>query len=592
MTVRTIIVLFVMAGPFIADGAGLSGGLVGALPFLVAALLAATLLQALRWRGRTVSAIALEDDYLILPSTLLPLRAVKRLSLVGRPGGGALVIETGRRQHSFLFAGNEGEEAVHDLLARIRRRMTGTRKGEEAWERLCRRFRIEPAAAPWATLALAALIGAVFAVQSFLLPPQTDLALAVAGAAVPARLWGGDPSILLTAGLLHQGRDHFCANLLALLALGPAVERRLGAASLVCLLTVANMATIAAGVVLCRVHPHIVAVGASGMVFALTGALAALRLVTRERPLLGDHVLPWPVWLALLAHSAAAPFYFPTIDWIGHAAGLIAGFLGTLALFRLPLPIRRAGARLCAALLAAALLFDASAVWWPKEIDRRQTAVIGSIETVYSDPRKAREVLAGFAASPSLSPGAMEPALALARRFAEEDERSYGPDSAVAAGSRLLAASLAERRGDRETGRQVAEALMLSGKGADDIDLLLPLLEHWQRGRKPPAGLPKTLFEKDRLSMSFEGRPPWEAAGLFLLRRQNDLIGVFRLIIPPGQAPASPQPLFYVIVGGIDLTGAEMVPLLYDPLYCHCDAARQGIDPKFWRLDPPARPFP
>lgn len=156
----------------------------------------------------------------------------------------------------------------------------------------------------------------------------TDQALANAWFLFPYAI-GSEPWRLITSAFLHSPNPlvlHLLLNMYALFIFGPVLESFLGRARFIALyligalggslgyLTAVEVWIFADGQV-ATAPPG--ALGASGAVFALMGAVAAMR-----KPLGVD---PRQL-LIVLAINLALPVFFHTIAWQAHVGGLIVGF--------------------------------------------------------------------------------------------------------------------------------------------------------------------------------------------------------------------------------------------------------------------------
>lgn len=143
---------------------------------------------------------------------------------------------------------------------------------------------------------------------------QTNLQfeLALYGAAVDQ----GQYYRLLTVALVHGGWLHLIFNMLALLSIGTLIENFYGRNKYIIIL----LASLLAGSLTSYLFnpPQTIAVGASGMIFGLFGALAvagqALGANLKEAG-------------SLIAINIAIPLFIPGIDWKAHLGGLAGGLL-------------------------------------------------------------------------------------------------------------------------------------------------------------------------------------------------------------------------------------------------------------------------
>jgi membrane associated rhomboid family serine protease len=598
MTAATIVILYIISFPLDLTKAGFGSiGMVDTLPLLITVLAGAAMMRIVHWRHDRVAEILVNEGNIILPQGrwAIPLNDLCRLSLSTVFGFEVFIIETERRLFSFLLPGPTEREAALHIISKIRDSMTVNPAGMENWKRLTRHCSTPSPTVPWVTLTLAILLALSFAIQSFLLPPQTQLSLGVIGGAVPGLLWSGDPTGLIMAGFVHNGPDHFWGNLLFLLVISPPLERRLGASVMASVLLIANVSGSLFATLLFRLQSGAVTVGASTMMFGLVGALLALRLQAPARSLPAERILPGPVWVVWAISAAISPLIDSTISWSGHIGGFIGGFCAVLMLARLPARVGHSLAGAVPLIFLAALLSDASALWREGEIGRRQTAMIATAGRM--EAKNARADLWEFSSSPDLSIETARAALSLAERFVAEDEAAHGPGSTEVALTRLLAASYGVRLDDHQAeAQEAAEAVADSEQGSSLLPILVPLLDnlHQRRGTHAvPPGVsgPEVKLIIDQassfavpLDLTFEGLLPNEARALFLLRGPRGPLALLKITVPPGQAKSGVQRVIATTNSEMDMTGVEAVPLSYDSLPCRCSGIPPMIDARIWGI--------
>lgn len=143
---------------------------------------------------------------------------------------------------------------------------------------------------------------------------QTNLQfeLALYGAAVDQ----GQYYRLLTVALVHGGWLHLIFNMLALLSIGTLIENYYGRNKYIIILLTSLLAGSLTSYLF---NPaQTIAVGASGMIFGLFGALAiAGRALGANLKEVG----------ALIAINIAIPVFIPGIDWKAHLGGLAGGLV-------------------------------------------------------------------------------------------------------------------------------------------------------------------------------------------------------------------------------------------------------------------------
>lgn len=126
---------------------------------------------------------------------------------------------------------------------------------------------------------------------------------------------------LLTVALVHGGWVHLICNMLALFSIGTPIENFYGKNKYVFILLTSLIAGSLASYLFNPLNTY--AVGASGMIFGLFGALA----VTGKR--MGANLKEAST---LIAVNLAIPFLIPGIDWKAHLGGLIGGSLAALTI--------------------------------------------------------------------------------------------------------------------------------------------------------------------------------------------------------------------------------------------------------------------
>ena len=127
---------------------------------------------------------------------------------------------------------------------------------------------------------------------------------------------------MFTVVLVHAGGlTHILFNMWALYALGPQVEKEVGAGSFLAL----YLSSAAAGSALAFHLGELsdVSVGASGAIFGLFGVWLS-SAVRRRNTMVGRAILNQLGFL--LAINAAIPFFIRNVSWQGHLGGLIGGF--------------------------------------------------------------------------------------------------------------------------------------------------------------------------------------------------------------------------------------------------------------------------
>ena len=135
---------------------------------------------------------------------------------------------------------------------------------------------------------------------------------------------------------LHGGTLHLLFNMYALWLFGPVLERRFGSPSYAALYVAGGLS---GGMLYELIGSDAPAVGASGAIFALLGALLAASY--RQRNTRAGAAVFGQLGI-LLAINLALPLFVGNIAWQAHVGGLIAGILIAAVWDHMPLAGRRA----------------------------------------------------------------------------------------------------------------------------------------------------------------------------------------------------------------------------------------------------------
>lgn len=135
---------------------------------------------------------------------------------------------------------------------------------------------------------------------------------------------------LLTSNYLHFGWDHFFNNMIAFLLLGSALEKIIGSFRYIVLYTGAGViGSVVSVLYYARVGEYVVSAGASGAIFGIMGALAALLLFCpKERKNLNSSGV-----FLLIAGSFYHGLQSAATDNAAHVGGCIAGFILAVVLY-------------------------------------------------------------------------------------------------------------------------------------------------------------------------------------------------------------------------------------------------------------------
>lgn len=129
---------------------------------------------------------------------------------------------------------------------------------------------------------------------------------------------------LLTSLFLHSGATHIVMNMLSLYIVGTMVERLFSASSY---LGIYFISALFGSFVSIYVHPTGWAVGASGAIFGIFGALAGFAWLHRKTMQKQFMEFMRSFGLILVINFVIG-IVFPSIDMSAHIGGLIAGMIG------------------------------------------------------------------------------------------------------------------------------------------------------------------------------------------------------------------------------------------------------------------------
>jgi rhomboid protease GluP len=226
---------------------------------------------------------------------------------------------------------------------------------------------------------------------------------------------------LLTANFLHASVLHFYLNALALIVLGLMLERLVGALRMLVISLVAGFTT---GIVSALGSTHVYALGFSGIVFGMMGALLALNLRSRSDLPAGFHI-GWTSWAFLLGLNGLISL-LPMVDGFGHLGGLVGGAAAALLLVPKDLDARRTPIMVgvVGALLALAYVSAFGEAMLNSAKSTARTDLVHALD----NPRMSAESLNGVAWMLAIDPVTSAHELAaierMAARAVEENPRN------------------------------------------------------------------------------------------------------------------------------------------------------------------------
>ena len=148
----------------------------------------------------------------------------------------------------------------------------------------------------------------------------------------PLVVLGGDWWRLLTAMFLHGGMTHILMNMFSLYIIGRPVEINFSTMQYIGIYSITG---ILGGLTSIYFHPATVAIGASGAIFGIFGALAGYVLALKND--LGDSAKGiLKDFAMIIGINILLGLSMPNIDMSAHAGGLTSGIIGGFVVARYP----------------------------------------------------------------------------------------------------------------------------------------------------------------------------------------------------------------------------------------------------------------
>ena len=137
----------------------------------------------------------------------------------------------------------------------------------------------------------------------------------------PAEVFFRHPWGIVTSMFVHEGFFHIFANMITLYFFGSFLNRLVGSRRL---LLVYFGGGILGGIFFILLTSQAIAIGASGAVFALGGAMTVL--VPKLRVYIFPIPVPLPLWIAVIGGFVLLSF-LPYVAWEAHLGGLLFGLI-------------------------------------------------------------------------------------------------------------------------------------------------------------------------------------------------------------------------------------------------------------------------
>jgi rhomboid protease GluP len=474
-------------------------------------------------RPRVAPPVELGPSHALLPTrpggrqrVAVPYRDVLSILLRVR---GDLMVGTHGRLFVFPAGAFVDPEAAAQLAYELRARIAALPDGEQLLAAMDRRddlARDASAQRPRATRWVLALCVAGYIVEQLTRGLDSPFGLVRLGANAPALVRDGQWFRLVSATFLHGGLLHLYLNGIALYSLGTLLEVMLGSDGFALVYLVSGGVAALASTALGRAP---LSVGASGAIFGLLGALAAIHLrFRRDLPAGFRQPLRW--WVFILAINGGLPLLVPQIDVAAHAGGFLAGLALTLALttggsigFDASWRRRQRVPALIVVALSAAALGRAVVHSRTSHPDEELRVAAAFAASARAKPEALNELAWTWATDPHASPAVLEVARqAAARAVAEQPREPQLQDTLATVEYRLgrLDAAIA-----RES------ALLDGGEGPEQRFYAGQLARFLAHADPPPL-------------------PPRfpDGGALYRIERSDGVPTLVRQCVAPGGAPA------------------------------------------------------
>lgn len=132
------------------------------------------------------------------------------------------------------------------------------------------------------------------------------------------------PWTIVTNLFIHAGFWHIATNMFTLYFFGTYFSRLVGNNKFLLVYFAGGILGNILLLILASIFPFSIAIGASGAVFAIGGALAAMR--PKLRVFVFPIPVPLPLWIAVIGGFIVLSF-LPGVAWQAHLGGLILGLV-------------------------------------------------------------------------------------------------------------------------------------------------------------------------------------------------------------------------------------------------------------------------
>ena len=497
---------------------------------------------------------------LSMHTATVPYADIRSIVVRGRGRAAWIVIDTAKRAWSFPHRSFADSDALDRMRQGLGQHVEGLADGPARWQAITARHELAEQIAgtrAWGTWAIAAVTLACFAAQTAFVGRDGGFGLIDAGGNSALLVHDGEWFRLFTGSLLHENARHVVGNVLFIVVLGGILEPLIGLRQivLVMLLTCVGAGWVSAEFALDHGN-YLVAIGNSGGVYGLVGALAAVTWRFGAH-LPGGFRLPARMWALFGVGFALAPFVATRVDHAAHAGGLVCGLILGLLLLRgrtrLGQTPRRAPvtnlalAAVCCAWLAAvgqAVLHETSTA--SRQADRYALAK-GMLDHDHFPPGIKNPVAWAIATDLAAPSHALEDARQLAQRGVIAESQSNGPNTRLGVAIRDTEAVLDHRLGQDDAAIQLELPLVYESLGAAGTHLAMFAEAAWHQHGLQEQGdagdAPVLAIDHGVLRLSRTTPVASQTDVLALVHHQGALAGVLRFQLMTGFSGMQVLPL-------------------------------------------------
>ncbi len=539
-------------------------------------------------------------------TVLIPYKDVRSVTVLGRGWWARLIFDTARGAYTYPLRSFAEPQAADRIRQALQHRVCALPDGAALWAKISARHHLAADLARpwlWGSPSAAAVLAACFALQLVLAGKDAGFNTIDAGANAAFLVRDGEWFRLVTGSLLHSSPQHVIGNVFMLVLLGTMLERLIGLTQFTLVLLASAVASQIASAAAGLDHGnHVYALGASGAVFGLLGALCVVTWRYRA-DLPGGYRLSVRIWVVLIGvNMVLLPLFQARVDKAGHLGGFLAGAViggllirgrGSLKMVAAPHAASRAALAAMGLAWAAGLYAAAAHArdTHAKAADRYALAH-AMLRTDRFTPDLDNFVAWPIATDPAAPLSALSDARLLAHRGvaqARQQREAQTGRAASLAASQLAAITDTEASLDYRLGYPAVAAGLETGIANPNAAMLRHLALFLDRipAQHAPAddaAMPSLALDHGTVRLSVP-KPAADDGEIYaLLHRGQTLLGIMLVQLPSGfegeqvlplpvrrAAPSTDPPPAFWTDGRTRVSVAR-----YDPAGCDCSEPIMG----------------